>query len=302
MAEITASMVKELREKTGAGMMDCKKALAECDGDMERAVDELRKRGQAVADKRGGRATREGLVFERTEGAVGVLVELNCETDFVARNDEFRAIGRDLADLLFQHGDQFTDPSQLMGFTSPEHGRTVSEILTEAIGKTGENMGVRRFVRLNADQNGPHGFITSYIHPPGKLGVLVEVHAGKPESLNNAGVRQLGRDLAMHIAAAAPVSISRNDVDPALVAREKKIYMEQAQHEGKPEKIWEKIAEGKLAKFYKQSCLLEQEFVKDPDQTIEQLVAAVGKAAGDTLTVARFERFEVGAGAEQEEA
>jgi elongation factor Ts len=284
-------MVKQLRAKTGAGMMDCKKALTEADGDMERAVDELRKRGQAIAQKKVGRATGEGRLFSRVEGGVGVLVEVNCETDFVAKNEEFAQFGRHLADLVAGKAEA-ADPAALAELTCPEHGRKVGEALTDLIAKVGENMSIGQVVRLAAAEG--NRALSTYVHPPGKLGVMVELEAGRGETLEQEAVRQLGRDLAMHVAAAAPLAIDRASLPADQLERERQVYREQVKHEGKPEKIWDRIVEGKMGKFYRQACLLEQEFVKDPEQTVGKLLEAVGKQVGDTISVSRFVRMEVG--------
>ena len=300
MATISASMVKELREKTGAGMMECKKALQETGGDLEQAVDELRKRGQARANKRSGRSAKEGLIMAKVEGSVGVLFEINCETDFVARNDEFIALGAYLADLVHA-GDASMDAGDAEAFAnlvSPQHGKPVGEVLTDLIAKVGENMGIGRFARVDASQGEGQGRLTAYIHPPGKLGVLIELRAGKAETLGQEAIAQLGHDLAMHVAAAAPVAVDRGSIPADEVEREQAIYRDQVKMEGKPEKIWDKIVEGKLAKFYKENCLLEQGFVKDPDTTIKNLLEGIGKELDDTIQVKRFERFVVGGSTE----
>ena len=223
MPTITANMVKELREKTGAGMMDCKKALAETDGDMEKAVDELRKRGQAIANKRGGRVTREGLVFDRVEGGVGVLVEVNCETDFVARNDDFKAFGENAAALvLAQPALAGGSAETLLATADPKAGKPVSEVLTEAIAKIGENIGIARYERIDAAKGAGPGRVFSYIHPPGKIGVLIHLGAGKAETLTSEAFEQLGRDLAMQVAATAPLALDREGVPADAVERERR--------------------------------------------------------------------------------
>lgn len=294
MAEITASMVKELREKTGAGMMECKKALVKSEGNMEAAIDELRKSGQAIALKKGSRAMKEGRIFARVAGGVGVMVELNCETDFVARNVEFVGLGEKLSALVAAGAACCVD---MLGEVRLDDGRTINETLTAAIAKVGENHAISRFVRI---ESGPSaGAIAAYVHPPGKLGVLIQLEADNADALKNEAVQQLGRDLAMQVAAAAPVCIDRASVPADALAREKAIYTDQVKMEGKPEKIWDKIVEGKMVKFYKQACLLEQEFVKDPDLTIEKLLAKVGKEVGANIKIARFERYEVGGAAEK---
>ncbi len=295
MAEITASMVKELREKTGAGMMECKKALVATGGDMEAAVDELRKSGQAIALKKGSRAMKEGRIFARVTGGVGVMVELNCETDFVARNEEFVKLGDKLSSLVVTESPCCVDTLVAMPL---DDGKTVQETLTAAIAKVGENHAVSRFVRVESGST--PGAIAAYVHPPGKLGVLIQLDADNADALKAEAAQQLGRDLAMQVAAAAPVCIDRASVPADVLAREKAIYVDQVKMEGKPEKIWDKIVEGKMVKFYKQACLLEQEFVKDPDLTIEKLLAKVGKEVGTGIKIARFERYEVGGAAEKE--
>ncbi len=299
MAEITASMVKELREKTGAGMMECKKALQETGGDIEAAVDELRKRGQAIAQKKGGRATREGRIFAKVADQVGVLVEINCETDFVARNEQFVAFGDEVSGMALATASGRLE--DLLATPMASRGKPLAEALTDVIAKIGENMAVSRMVRYDASAATPAGAIAAYIHPPGKLGVMLEIEADKVEALKAEQVVQLGRDLAMQVAAAAPVSVSRDEMPAATLERELAIYRDQAKMEGKPEAMWAKISEGKLNKFFKQSCLTEQEFVKDPDLTIAKLLEKVGKEVGAQLKVRRFERFEVGGAAEAAE-
>ena len=303
MATISAGMVKELREKTGAGMMECKKALEASEGDMEAAVDELRKRGQAIADKKGARATKEGLIFAKVAGPVGVLVELNCETDFVARNDDFKNFGAHLTELVAAGGEvaESGDVEKLAAMSCPFHGTAVREALTGLIAKVGENMGISRFLRIDASKGDGPGHIASYIHPPGKLGVLIQMQAGKAETLTQPAFIELARDLAMQVAAAAPLAVTPEGISAKTLEREKAIYVDQVKMEGKPEKMWDKIVEGKMSKFYKDVCLLEQVFVKDPEHklTVAKLLEAKSKELGDTIGVVRFERFTVGGGAEQ---
>lgn len=296
MANITASMVKELREKTGAGMMDCKKALAEADGDMEKAIDELRKRGQAIANKASARTTREGLIFSKVDETAGALLELNCVTDFVARNEDFVALGNTLVELV--HAGVATTAEQLLDAQHPTAGKPVREVLTDAIAKTGENMNVSRIQRIQVTDN---TVVVGYIHPPGKLGVLVQLEAAKPETLKSPAVKALGADLAMQVAAAAPIALDREAVPAEIVERERAIYLDQVKMEGKPEQMWDRIVEGKMSKFYKDSCLVDQAFIKDQDQSVRQLVESVGKQVGDTISIVRFERFLVGETAKPEE-
>jgi elongation factor Ts len=291
--EITASMVKELRESTGAGMMDCKKALGEADGDMAAAVDILRTKGLADLAKKAGRATNEGLVAAYVEpsGKIAALVEVNCETDFVALNAEFSTFVNALAEQV-----AVDDPDGISQGDAPLMAQqskrnpalTVEASLGELVTKLDENMGVTRFERY--ELIGPAA-IGSYVHGVGRIGVLVEI-AGADQSA--PGVGQLARDVAMHIAAAAPGWVSREDVPADVVEHEKGIFMAQAAESGKPEAIQAKIAEGRVDKFFKEVTLLEQPFVKDPDVTVGALVAKVAKEAGVELAVARFTRWVLG--------
>jgi elongation factor Ts len=291
--EITAGMVKELRERTGAGMMDCKKALTEAVGDMDKAVDVLRMKGLADLAKKAGRATNEGLVaaYVSPNGELGAMVEVNCETDFVARNSEFSTWVAGLAEQVAVDA-----PSGVSEGASPllsqqwkrNPSLTVEYALGELVTKLGENMGVRRFVRFEVPSG---GVIGSYVHGVGRIGVMVEI--GGSES-TDATVAALAKDVAMHIAAASPVCVAREDVPADTVEHEMSIYKAQAAQSGKPEQIQEKIATGRLDKFYKEVCLIEQAFVKDPDKSVEQIVAAVAKATGKPLKVVRFERLVMG--------
>lgn len=289
--EITAGMVKELREITGAGMMDCKKALAEADGNIEAAVDILRTRGLAALAKKAGRATNEGVVAAHVaDGAkVGVLVEVNCETDFVGRNDQFQSFVNDLAAHIALAAPADVATLMTQTFTGREH--TTEQVLGEVVSKLGENMGITRFVRREVSGAGALG---SYIHMGGKIGVLVEVSLGNAESATNPAVATFIKDVAMQVAAAAPISVGRESVPADVVAHELSIYKAQAAESGKPEAIQEKMAEGRLQKFYKEVCLVEQVFVKNPDITIKDLAAQVSKEISDTVTVVAFDRFQLG--------
>jgi len=291
---ITANQVKELREATGAGMMDCKKALMECDGDMNTAVDILRTKGLADLAKKAGRATNEGLVASWTSenGRVGALVEVNCETDFVARNAEFQTFASAVAEQIAVDAPENIKEGSVALYAQQwkrNPSLTVEQALGELVSKLGENMGVSRFVRYEAVNN---GVIGSYIHGLGRIGVMVEIggaDVSKPE------VQALAKDVAMHIAAASPICVSRESVPADLVEHELSIYKAQAAETGKPEAMQEKIAQGKLEKlFYKDVCLLEQGFVKDPDTTIEKLVATASKAVGTPLEIVAFDRFVLG--------
>lgn len=297
MTTITASQVKALRDETGAGMMDCKRALAENDGDPDKARDWLRKRGQAIADKKSSREATEGLIGHKlsSDGKVGVIMELNCETDFVARTEGFQAL---LAELLDQAlaggaGIDSNDVEQLLAAPSARQpGKTVAEILRENVAKLGENLALGGFVRVEVA--GPTSRLESYIHPPGKLGVLVEVSAGKAETLAAPVFLDLCRNLAMHVTAASPEYLTRDDVPAEAIEHERAIFSEQAAGEGKPEKIIAKIVEGKINKYLNQSCLLGQEFVMDSDFTISALLKARSEELGDEVRVVRFVRMKVG--------
>ncbi|MHB1323087.1 MAG: translation elongation factor Ts [Coriobacteriia bacterium] len=291
--EITASMVKELRESTGAGMMDCKKALVEAGGDIAAAVDILRTKGLADLAKKAGRATHEGILAAAVsaDSTAGALVEINCETDFVARNADFKAfVGEIARQVLDGHP---TDVAGLLAqpyFARPEI--TVEQRLGEAVSKFGENMGVARFEHnaLSTD----NGVIAVYIHGVGNIGVMVEVSAGSAAAAASAAARGFARDVAMQIAAAAPISVRREDVAQSVVEHEMTIYKAQAAETGKPEPIRQKIAEGRLDKFFKEFTLLEQQFVKNPDVTVKQQAEAVSKEAGAALDVVRFTRMVLG--------
>ena len=291
--EITASMVKELREMTGAGMMDCKKALAETGGDMEAAVDVLRTKGLADLAKKAGRATNEGVIggYTTADGLTGVVVEVNCETDFVARNENFKAFVTDVARQIADGAP--ADIDALMALPVGDRPEiTVQELLGEAVGRLGENMGIPRFARITAAQGA--GAVAVYIHGVGNIGVLVEVSASTPEAASSAVVSGFAKDVAMQVAAASPVAVRREEVPAEVVAHELSIYKAQAAETGKPEPIQQKIAEGRLEKYYKEFCLLEQDFVKNPDLTVRQYADQVGTEVGATIGVVRFERMVLG--------
>jgi elongation factor Ts len=297
---ISANQVKELREATGAGMMVCKQALEECGGDAAKAVDVLRAKGLADLAKKAGRATNEGLVAAWTSdnARVGALVEVNCETDFVARNAEFQTFVAAVAEQVAvdsPDGVRDGDAPLLAQQWKRNPSLTVEHALGELVGKLGENMGVTRFVRYEAVGG---GVIGTYIHGLGRIGVIVEI-AGADSS--RPEVLALGKDVAMHIAAASPLCVDRESVPAATVEHEMSIYRAQAADSGRPEAMLDKIATGKLEKlFYKQVCLLEQGFVKDPGKSIQQLVAETSKAIGAPLEIVAFDRFVLGgsAGAE----
>jgi len=291
--EITASMVKELRELTGAGMMDCKKALAEASGDMAAAVDVLRTKGLADLAKKAGRATNEGVIggFTSDDGRVGVLVEVNCETDFVARNADFKTFVGELAAQVAS-GAPADVPALLAEAYTARPDITVEQLLGETVGRLGENMGVARFVRY--DLAPPAGHIAVYIHGVGNLGVMVEVSAGSETAAASDVAAGFAKDVAMQIAAASPIAVRREEVPADVVAHELSIYKAQAAETGKPEPIQEKIALGRLEKYYKEFCLLEQSFVKDPDITVRQYAERTAASAGAPIDVVRFVRLVLG--------
>jgi len=290
--QITSDMVRELREKTAAGMMDCKKALTESGGDMETAVDILRKKGLAAAAKKASRIASEGVVAAHVEGESAVLLEINCETDFVAKTGEFQAFAQKVA--AFVNRTAPADVEQAMGLPV-EDGATLSDALTGQVARIGEKISLRRFVRfvLPAGEQGVH---VPYIHAGGKIGVLVELVGAAPGA---QGVAALAKDLAMQVAAANPSHVTREEVPAEVIERERSIYREQALAAGKPEKILDRIADGKLEKFFGDFCLVEQAFIKDPDRKVRDLLREAGTQAGGTLRVSRFSRFHVGEGLEK---
>lgn len=288
MAEITAALVKELREMTGAGMMECKKALTEAEGDIDKAVDVLRTHGLAAAAKKAGRATNEGMVMALVseDGQAGALVELNCETDFVGMNEKFHAYAEKIATAVIAN-----KPADMDALKASEiEGEKVEDVVTDAIHTLGENIQLARFAYAGQ----PEGAVASYIHGGGKIGVLVEFKLGDTSFATNEDFKKYGRDIAMQVAAASPVAATRESVDPAIIEHEMSIYKAQAAESGKPENIQEKIATGRMEKFYKESCLTEQAFVKDPDQSVNQYTAAVAKQLGTIIEIVDFTRFMLG--------
>ena len=288
MAEITAALVKELREMTGAGMMECKKALTEAEGDIDKAVDVLRTHGLAAAAKKAGRATNEGMVMALVseDGQAGALVELNCETDFVGMNEKFHAYAEKIATAVIAN-----KPADMDALKASEiEGEKVEDVVTDAIHTLGENIQLARFAYAGQ----PEGAVASYTHGGGKIGVLVEFKLGDTSFATNEDFKKYGRDIAMQVAAASPVAATRESVDPAIIEHEMSIYKAQAAESGKPENIQEKIATGRMEKFYKESCLTEQAFVKDPDQSVNQYTAAVAKQLGTTIEIVDFTRFMLG--------
>ena len=274
MAQITAALVKELREITGAGMMDCKKALVECEGDKDKAIDYLREKGIAKAAKKAGRIASEGVVAAASDGKTACIVEINSETDFVAKNENFLALVKKIAEHIVA-----CKPADMDALNASQmDGKTVADVMTEAVASIGEKLSLRRFEVYTTED----GQLATYIHMGGKIGVIVELSGGD---------ETLGKDVAMQIAAAKPQCIGREDVDQEALAHEREVLRKQALEEGKPEKIVEKMVDGRINKYYKEVCLVEQEFVKDSDKTIKDILAGV--------EVRRFARFEMGEGLEK---
>ena len=286
MANITAAMVKELREMTGAGMMECKKALAEVEGDMEKAIDVLRTRGLAAAAKKAGRATNEGTVAALLSGDAksGVVLELNCETDFVGMNEKFKAYADRMAKVALDN--KISDVEALKAAADAD-GETVEAILTDCVHVMGENTTLKRVQVVES------GAVASYIHMGGKIGVLVEFEVEGIDPATDE-FQTYGRDVAMQVAAIPAVAANREQVPAEVIEHEMSIYKAQAAESGKPEAIQEKIATGRLEKFYKENCLTEQEFVKNSDQTIQQYTDATAKQLGGTIKVVNFVRFALG--------
>ena len=292
---VTAALVKELREKSGAGMMDCKKALGETGGDMDAAIDWLRTKGLATAAKKSGRVAAEGLVAIAVAGTKGAVVELNAETDFVARNTEFQGFASALAGLALDA----VDLNSLMAADYPKTGRTVAEELTHKIATIGENMALRRMQKIEV----PSGVVVSYMHNAtadglGRIGVLVGLQSNADDQM----LTGLGKQLAMHIAATAPASLSVDDLDAELVSREREVLIEQAKASGKPQEIAEKMVEGRMKKYYQEVVLLEQVSVIDGETRIADVVAKAGKDAGSAVALTEFVRFNLGEGIEREES
>ena len=276
MAQITAALVKELREITGAGMMDCKKALVECEGDKDKAIDYLREKGIAKAAKKAGRIASEGVVAAAVtaDGKTACIVEINSETDFVAKNENFQNLVKKIAEHIVA-----CKPADMDALNASQmDGKTVADVMTEAVASIGEKLSLRRFEVYTTED----GQLATYIHMGGKIGVIVELSGGD---------EALGKDVAMQIAAAKPQCIGRADVDQEALAHEREVLRKQALEEGKPEKIVEKMVDGRINKYYKEVCLVEQEFVKYSDKTIKDILAGV--------EVRRFARFEMGEGLEK---
>jgi elongation factor Ts len=290
MAEVTAALVKQLRDQTGAGMMDCKSALTETGGDLEAATDWLRKKGLAAAAKKSGRVAAEGLIGLAAEARRGALVEVNSETDFVARNQDFQNLVRTIAELALSVGG---DLERLLQATVPATGRTVADEITRTVAVIGENITLRRSAAVEVGE----GVIGTYVHQAlapglGRIGVLVGVQsAGDPDLLQT-----LGKQLAMHVAAAKPLAVSIDRLDPTAVERERAIHAEQARASGKPDNILDKIVDGRMRKYYEEVVLLEQPFVVDPDLKVKDAIDRVAESVGSSITITEFVRFALGEG------
>lgn len=276
----TSQDVMELRKKTGAGIADCKKALTENDGDMEKAVDYLREKGIATAAKKASRIAAEGIVSAKIQGNVGVLVEVNCETDFVAKGDQYKAFVDGVADYVCNN-----DVADIDALVSAKNQETV-----EATAKIGEKISIRRFAKYIAE----NGIVESYIHMGGKVGVLVEI-----EGCTCDATKELAHDVALQIAAAKPLYLNAQDVPAEVLEHEKEILKAQALNEGKPANIVDRMVEGRVKKYYEEFCLVNQAFIKDPAMTIEKLVKSYSDKMGKTLSIKRFTRFEMGEGLEK---
>jgi len=290
---ITATSVMELRKKTGAGMMDCKKALTESDGDFEIAVDWLRKKGLSNAAKKSGRIAAEGLTAASTEGTVGSIIEVNSETDFVARNDQFQSMVSSIATLALTHGDVAS-----LSSAKTESGRTVAEEITSNIATIGENINLRRVSLLSVDD----GVVVSYVHNAvaegmGKISVLVALES----SVDKAALTSLGKQIAMHVAASRPQALNISDVDNAILQREREIFFDQSRASGKSDEIIEKMVDGRIRKFYEEIVLMEQIFVIDGKTKVKDVVENAAKNFGAPILLKAFARFELGEGIEKEE-
>jgi elongation factor Ts len=288
MPEITAALVKELREMTGAGMMECKKALVEAEGVIEQAVDVLRTRGLAAVAKKAGRETNEGVVCTllSADAKAAAMVEVNCETDFVSRNEVFGSYAAKVAQAVLDGAP--ADVDALKAVTVD--GESVEAIITDAIHTIGENIQISRFVRRSLDA----GAVATYIHGGGRIGVLVQFAFANDATAQDDAFKTLSKDIAMQVAAANPGAVTRDDFAADVIEHEVAIYKAQAAESGKPENIQEKMAEGRLEKFYKENALVEQAFIKDPDKTVKAYIAEVSKAVGDDITVAGFDIYILG--------
>lgn len=290
---ITAKMVSELRERTGAGMMDCKKALTQADGDIEKAIEILREKGLASAAKKAGRIAAEGLIqtYISEDGKNGAVIEVNCETDFVAKNDDFVNLSKNLAKQVAVSKASNVDELLEENYIA-DSSIAVKDAITALIAKLGENMKLRRFEKFNTE----NGALVDYIHGGGRIGIMVQL-----EGANREGLLEVGKELALQIAAANPLFIYKEDVPEEMLAKEREIYRQQALNEGKPEKIVDKMVEGRIQKYYKDVCLIEQLWIRDQDLTIKKYLENKSKELGADIKVVKFTRFEKGEGIEKKE-
>ena len=287
---ISASAVKDLREKTGCGMMDCKKALTEANGDMERAIELLREKGLAAAAKKAGRIAAEGIVTAVVDGATGVVLEINSETDFVGKNAEFQKFVSDVAEIIIKNNPADVDAL----YAEALEGKTVREVLNDKIATIGENMNIRRFERYE-------GVLEAYIHGGGRIGVLVQFALEDESKKDAPEFKTFARDMAMQVAAAIPTYVKKDEVPAEVLEKEKEILTAQALNEGKPANIVEKMVMGRISKFYKEVCIVDQPFIKDPDKSVTALMKEVSAAIGTNIDIVKFARFEKGEGLEKKE-
>ena len=286
---ISAQQVKELRDKSGVGMMDCKKALVESNGDIDKAFDYLRKAGVAKAQKKEGRDAKEGLIISdiSSDGKFGTLLELNCETDFVANTDDFKSLGNDIIKHI--KNSEFSQLDDILNekFIN-DNNKKLKDVITDAVGRLGENIVLSRFCKYSVES----GLVVSYIHPGSKLGVLLKFNSDQvsdKDSLND-----FGKEISMHIAATSPISVSIDDVSSEIIAKEREIFSDQAKKSGKPDNIIEKMVDGRINKFYKENVLLEQVFVKDPSKLVKDLILEKSNSSNLNLSVSEFSRFQIG--------
>lgn len=288
---ISAEMIKDLRRRSGAGIMECKDALKQSDGDTEAALDYLRKKGSSTAEKKAGRSTKQGAVGGAVVNGAGALIEVKCETDFVARNEKFQELAKNLAEHVaksefIENEDSFLDQP-----FSKNMSQTIKSIVTEKIQELGENIVIGRRVRYHKGDSGGFGM---YIHGVGGIGALVEVSSPSSEAAHSEAFKQLCHDLAMQVAASNPLAVGPDELSSEIVAKEKEIFEAQAKESGKPEKIIPKIVEGKLKKYFAEVCLLEQVFVKDTDKQVKALLEEADETIGGPVSVTRFSRFQLG--------
>jgi len=297
--EISAAMVRDLRDKTGAGIMECKAALAEAGGDIPKAIEVLRKRGLKTAEKKAGRAAADGLVMTwlSPDRDAGALLELNCETDFVARTEQFAGLTRSLVTLVGADAEA-ADVDILLA--RPLNGKRVADVVKETIGSLGENIVVRRVARL-AVPSDAKGLVTSYLHAGGKIGVLVEVRCNSANAAKSEALAHLAKELALQVCSAEPVYVTRDQVPPEVLEKEREILRAQADMQGKAANIQDKIIQGRLEKFFAERCLVDQAFIRDPEgkQRIRDILKAAEKTLGEPITVAAFARFRLGEGVEK---